>query len=399
MTRGLGTILVQDGRVGAGGNQPAAMPLYASSGWEFASLAQADEVFTAALAGASYGNRGTPNHLGVERVVAALEGAESAVSLTSGMAAVSSVLFALLKPGDRIVASYDVFGVTSALLRDVERWGVTVTRVDATDLDDVERAVRAGTRLIYVESMSNPLLRVPDLRALVAIASRAEALVVVDNTIASPIHCQPVQLGAHLSIESATKVMAGHHDVILGFVAGSATLVEGIEAFADRAGLRPSAFDAWLGARGLQTLSLRQERCAATADRVARWLEAQPGVRAVHYPGLSSHPDHGVASRQFVRGFGGTVTLELTPNMTAVNAFVSALRMITLVHSLGGPRTTVSHAATMTHRALSPSERARRGLHDGVIRLAVGLEDAQDVIDDLARGLTAIDEEELVAGS
>ncbi len=281
------------------GNSPAAIPVYLSSGWEFASIEQADAVLSDRSTGTAYGNRDTPNHRALESSVAALEGAEDCLSLSGGMAAIATTFFALLRPGDRIVVSRDLFGLTSALLRDVERWGASVDAIDTTDPGEVLRALVTPAKLVYVETISNPRMRVPDLPALARLARTASSLLVVDNTLASPVHCRPADHGADLVIESVTKMMSGHSDVILGTLAGSAELIGRMRSFATRSGARPGAFDVWLAGRGLATLPLRQQRAAETAGIVAEWLVDQPGVGAVHFPGLLNHPDHMVASRQF----------------------------------------------------------------------------------------------------
>ena len=388
--RNVQTIRARGANRSAPENRPASLPIYLSSGWEFDSPDHADAVFTGQAPGTPYGNRGTPNHAALEGMIAELEGAPAAAVSSGGMAAIASVLFALLSPGDAVVAGRDLFGVTNALLEDVARWNVIVRRVDTTRLDDVVRALAGGARMIYTETISNPHLRVADLRALADAAHDVGALCVVDNTLASPVHCRPATLGVDVVIESVTKMMAGHHDVILGSVAGAREVTDRVRAFMYRVGTRPSAFDAWLAARGLGTLVIRQERAASTALIVARWLVDQPHVNVVHYPGLPSHPDHDTAVRQLSRGYGSVIAVEIDGGREAVTRLLAATDHITLVHSLGGLRTTLSHAATMTHRNLSPAERAGLGLGDGFLRLAIGLEDPADIIDDLSRGLCAV---------
>ena len=225
---GLSTVAVHGSRTSPLANRPATDAIYQSAAWEFETLAQAEAIFDGRVAGATYGTRGVPNHRGLEQLIAHLQGAETALATCSGMAALAGTVLALLKPGDRVVASIDLFGVTVALLKELERWGVETTYVDATDLSLVEQALSTRARLLMVETISNPCLRVPDLPALATLAQRHGALTCVDNTFAGPYHCRPLEHGCDLVIESVTKSLTGHHDVVIGAVAGAKTLVESV---------------------------------------------------------------------------------------------------------------------------------------------------------------------------
>jgi cystathionine gamma-synthase/methionine-gamma-lyase len=287
------------------------------------------------------------------------------------------------------VVARDLFGVTGAVFAELAAWNVQSVSVETGDLAAVDRALAAGARLLYAETISNPRMRVADVPALAALAHRHGALLVVDNTFASPYHCRPLAHGADLVIESATKALAGHFDVVAGAVAGAAALVEPIRFQAARNGMSIAPFVAWLTARGAATLAVRARRAARNAARVATWLNGHPAVRAVHYPGLSSHPDHDVARRLLERGAGAMLAFEIAAADGAPHRFVSGLRGVPLVHSLGGPATVVSHPVTMSHRLVPPAVREAQGIHDGLFRLSVGIEDPDDIVTGLGLGLDA----------
>lgn len=371
-------------------NQPAVAPLYGSSGWKFASLDQLDAVQRGDVPGCSYGTLGGPNHDALERLVAALEGSEAAVCANGGMTAIASCLRHLLRPGDCIVAARDLFGPTLGLLTvDLPDWGVECDFADATDLDSVELALsERDVSVLYAETISNPCLRVVDVAALADAAHRHGALLVVDNTFASPALCRPLRFGADVVIESLTKYVGGHYDCVVGAIAGRASVVEPMQPAMLRAGLLPSPLEAWLCVRGAQTFPLRISRCSETAATIAAWLEDRVEVEGVLYPGLRSHPDHAAAGRMLSLGFGGVLSFELS-GRPAVERFVGELGLVELVSSLGGVATTVNHPASTSHRNLREDERAAIGIHDGLLRLAVGIESVDDILHDLDSALTA----------
>jgi cystathionine gamma-synthase/methionine-gamma-lyase len=306
------------------------------------------------------------------------------------MSAFAAVLWQLTYAGARIVAAGDLYGNTSRLLGDLNKFGVTTETVDACDLDQVRAALQQPARLLIVETISNPRLRVADVPSLATLAHERGALVVVDNTLASPFHCRPAEHGCDLVIESITKFLGGHHDIVSGCVTGSRALVEPLRLPATRAGLISAAFDSWLATRSIATLGVRLARSSATALTVAEWLERHPKVAAVRYPGLPTDASHAVARRTLSAGFGSVVSFELAPDRAAVDRLLAALTHIRLVLSFGGVATTLAHPATSSHRSLDPAQRAALGIHDGFLRLSVGLEDEAQILGDLERGLAAM---------
>jgi cystathionine beta-lyase/cystathionine gamma-synthase len=378
------TIVVQPQAPPAVVNTPVIEPIYQGSAWSFASLAEAEAIFSGKTIGIPHRSNGTPNHRLLESLLAELEDAEACVTTAGGMSALALVFWTLLEPGARVVASRDLFGVTAALLGELERWGVLTSYVDTCDLDAVEHELRERAHLIVAESISNPRMRVPDLDALADLAQEHGALFAVDNTLAGPYHCRPLRFGADLVIESATKALAGHHDVVLGAVAGRNALIKPMRTLADRAGLAAGAFDAWLARRGATTYVLRQERASANAAELALWLDEQQPVAAVHYPGLAVHEDRAIADRMLTNGFGSMLAVELDGARVDVDVFLAALPTVRLVHSLGGPATSLSHALTMSQRFLSNKRQQELGLHWGYFRISVGIEALPDLKAELA---------------
>jgi cystathionine gamma-synthase/methionine-gamma-lyase len=372
------------------GNPPFTLPIYQSAGWVFRSLSEVDAVYEGRTPGTIYGGSGVPNHAALEAKLSSLHGTESAIVTAAGMSAFAAVLWQLTYAGARVVAAGDLYGNTSRLLGDLNKFGVTTETVDACDLDQVTLALQQPTRLLVVETISNPRLRVADVRSLATIAHQRGALVVVDNTLASPYHCRPAEHGCDLVIESITKFLGGHHDIVSGCVTGSRALVEPLRLPAARAGLISAAFDSWLATRSIATLGVRLARSSATALTVAAWLERHPKVAAVRYPGLPSDASHAVARRTLSSGFGSVVSFELAPDRAAVDRLLAALTHVRLVLSFGGVATTLAHPATSSHRSLEPAQRAALGIHDGFLRLSVGLEDETEIVGDLERALAAI---------
>ncbi|SCF76701.1 cystathionine gamma-synthase/methionine-gamma-lyase [Streptomyces sp. MnatMP-M27] len=368
-------------------NRPVTPALFQTTAWQFSDLGQMDGIFSGQIAGAQYGTVGMPNNLALETALGRLEGAEASVVANGGMAAIAGTLLTLLGPGKRVIVGREGFSWTLGLLRDLEQWGLEHTAIDLTDLDAVEAALRDETHLVFAETVSNPRLRVPDLSALSTLTHAAGALLAVDNTFATPFHCTPLALGADLVIESATKFLGGHSDAVLGAVSGKTNVIEPIRRRMVRLGSIAAPMDSWLIQRGLMTFVVRMERASRTAAAIAEWLAAHPAVGRVFYPGLTSHPDQEVAAKVLDRGFGAMVTFELAPDFETVNEFTRRLHDITLVHSLGGTQTSLSHPASSSHRLLSAEELSQVGLHPGVLRMSVGLEEPDDLIAELATAL------------
>lgn len=352
-----------------------ATPIYQTSTFAFESAERKEEVVDSAMAwdgGFFYSRTGNPTTSALEEKLAALEGAENAVVGASGMSACATALLSVLRSGDHCVAAADLFIITRFLLDDVlARAGIEVTRVDATDPDAVRAAIRPETKALFVESLSNPHLEVADLPALAGIASERDLCFVVDNTFLSPYHLRPLEHGADLVVHSATKYLAGHGDALSGVVAGRKALTDGVRYHLDALGSCASPFNSWLVLRGVRTLHLRMRAHAANALELARFLESRDEVELVRYPGLESHPQHGVAGRLLERGFGGMLSFRLRGGTEAMNRFANALELCAIAVSLGDVRTLVY---PMPKRS-------------DLIRVSVGCEDVADVVADFEQAL------------
>jgi len=338
--------------------------------------------------GYEYSRSGNPTRSALEECLAGLEDAKHALAFASGLGAESTLLL-LLKPNDHVVYMEDVYGGTYRLFDKVmHRFGITFTAVDASDLDAVESAITPSTRLVWLESPSNPLLRIVDIDAVSEIAHGHDAKVCVDNTFATPFLQQPLHLGADVVVHSATKYIGGHSDVVGGALMTSDDELEKSLRFHQNAvGAVPSPFDCWLLLRGIKTLALRVERQSENAMIVARALEGSPAVSRVHYPGLETHAHRAVAERQ-MRMFGGMVSFEVKDEPTAFKV-LAGLKIFALAESLGAVESLAEHPARMTHASMPASERKRAGVGDGLIRLSIGVEDAADLVTDLEDALSA----------
>ena len=341
--------------------------------------------------GFDYSRTNNPTRARLEAVLADLEGVQYAATFASGLAAENAVLQAWLKPGDEIVIPQDVYGGTYRILNKVHQpAGVGVRQIDFADATALDAALNERTRLVWIESPTNPRLLVYDIAAICRRAHAAGALVVVDNTFATPYFQQPFTLGADIVVHSVTKYLAGHSDLIQGAVlAREAAVFEPIKFLQNATGAVPSPFDCWLTLRGLKTLELRMERHAENAEAIAAALSTHPLVRRVYFPGLPDHPGHDIAARQMT-GFGGMVSFELEGTIDEVVAFVSGRRFFALGESLGGVKSLVCHPARMTHASIPAEARAALGLSDTLVRLSPGCEHRKDLVADLITGLDAI---------
>ena len=364
-------------------------PLHLTSTFAFESAEAGGEMFAGERAGHIYSRISNPTLDLLERRIADLEGAEAGLALSSGMGAITATLWTVLSPGDEVLVDETLYGCTFAFMRHgLAKWGVTITHVDMTDPENLRGAIGSKTRVVYFETPANPNMRLVDIAAISAIAHEAGALVVVDNTYATPYLTCPIGLGADIVVHSATKYLGGHGDLVAGIVVGRKEQVDAIRLIGmkDMTGAVMAPFNAMLILRGLKTLALRMERHCATAAAVAGWLEAHPGVGPVHYPGLESFPQHDLASRQMARP-GAMIAFELKGGMQAGIAMMNRLKMIQRAVSLGDAETLIQHPASMTHSTYSPEERAAHGIADGLIRLSVGLEDIGDILADLEQAL------------
>jgi O-succinylhomoserine sulfhydrylase len=366
-----------------------AAPLFLTSSYVFGSAAEAAARFAGTEPGNIYSRFTNPTVRAFEERLASLEGGEACVATASGMAAILATCLGLLSAGDHVVCSRSVFGSTVVLFdRYLARFGIAVSYVDLADLDAWAAAVRPATRLFFLESPSNPLLQLGDIAALADLAHRHGALLAVDNCLCTPALQRPIELGADLVIHSATKYLDGHGRCLGGAIVGDRKRVgEDVFGVIRTAGPSMSPFNAWVFLSGLETLHLRMREHSRNAQIVAEWLEEQPGVAAVHFPGLASYPQKVLAERQ-QSAPGGIVAFEVEGGREAAWQVIDRTRVLSITANLGDVRSTITHPATTTHGRLTPEERARAGIGEGLIRLAVGLESVDDLIADLARGLS-----------
>ena len=334
-----------------------------------------------------YSRNTNPTVHAFEEKVRALEGAVAATSFATGMAAISNTLFTLLAPGDRVVSVKDTYGGTNKIFTEfLPRWGVAVTLCDTADHAQIEAAIAEGCRVVYLESPTNPTLKVLDLARLAVAGHRAGAVVVTDNTFATPINQNPLQLGSDLVIHSATKFLGGHADALGGVVCGAAELVGRIYHYREINGATLDPMAAYLLLRGMKTLHLRVRQQNESALRIARWLSEQPEVASVYYPGLTGHPHHDVARRQ-MRGYGGVLSFMLAGGFPTVERVLPRLRWAHRAANLGAVETVAGPPATTSHVECTAEERAAMGIPEGLIRYSVGIEDPDDLIADLAQAL------------
>jgi cystathionine beta-lyase/cystathionine gamma-synthase len=370
--------------------RPTSVPIYQSATFSSQDADELAAVLTDQQPGYAYSRIDNPTTSALAAAVAELEGGEAGQAFATGMAAIHAALLSLVSAGDRIVSTRAVYGSTRALQANVlGRFGVTTQYVDITDHAAVEAAVAAApTRVLYAETISNPTIVVADHAALAAIAHRHGATYVVDNTFASPYLCRPLELGADLVVESATKYLGGHSDVLAGVVCGSRELIRRVRDVQIDTGGSLAPLAAFLVLRGIATLAVRMERHAATAAALATWLERQDGVVRVHYPSLESHPQHGLAGRELKVG-GGMLAFDLADGRAAGSAFIDALSVTELTASLGSVHTMVVHPASTTHRQLDDRALAEAGIAPGLLRVSAGLEDVEDLVADFEGALVA----------
>jgi O-succinylhomoserine sulfhydrylase len=363
-------------------------PIFATSSYVFSSAAEAAARFAGEEPGNIYSRFTNPTVRAFEERLAALEGGDSCVATASGMAAILSLCLGLLAAGDHIVSSRSIFGSTTMLFNKyLARFGVSTSYVPLADLDAWAAAIRPETRFLFLETPSNPLTEMTDIRALSDLAHASGCLLVVDNCFCTPALQRPLALGADLVMHSATKYLDGQGRCVGGAVVGDRKLV-GEEVFGvmRTAGPSMSPFNAWVFLKGLETLELRMLAHASNARTLARWLGEQPGVERVYYPGLESHPQHHLVGSQQRTG-GGILAFDVRGGREAAWRVIDATRMLSITANLGDTKTTITHPATTTHGRLSPEERQNAGIGEGLIRIAVGLEDVEDIQADLARGL------------
>ncbi len=363
-------------------------PIFLTSSFVFASAAEAAARFADEQPGNIYSRFTNPTVRTFEHRLAALEGAECCVATASGMSAITATCLGLLKAGDHIVSSRSIFGTTTMLFNNyLAKLGIETSFVDLSDSAGWAAAIRPETRLLFLETPSNPLTELADIKQMAELAHQHDCLLVVDNCFCTPALQQPIKLGADIVIHSATKFLDGQGRCMGGAVLGQAdTVGTDVLGFLRTAGPTLSAFNAWVFSKGLETLSIRMRAHSTGALALARWLEQEPMVERVYYPGLASHPQHALAKMQQT-GFGGLLSFELKGGQDAGWKLIDATRMISITANLGDTRTTITHPATTTHGRLTAEQREQAGIADGLVRVAVGLEDIEDLKNDLARGL------------
>jgi O-succinylhomoserine sulfhydrylase len=361
--------------------------LFLTSSFVFDSAEQAARRFIGEEPGNIYSRFTNPTVTMFEERLAAMEGAEQCIATASGMSAILACCMGVLQAGDHIVASRSLFGATVNLFGGIlKKFGIDTTFVSATDVAEWRTAVRAQTRLFFLETPSNPLTEISDIAAIAAVAKQCGVLLAVDNCFCTPILQRPLQLGADIVIHSATKYLDGQGRVLGGAVLGDKKKLEGVYQFLRTAGPTMSAFNAWVFLKGLETLKIRMDAHSANALQLAQWLEAQPKVARVFYPGLASHPQHQLALKQQASG-GGIVSFEVKGGKEAAWRVIDSTQLLSITANLGDTRTTITHPATTTHARNTPEQRAAAGISDGLLRIGVGLEAVVDIRNDLAQGL------------
>ena len=370
-----------------------AMPIYQTSTFIFDSAEQGGRRFALEEAGYIYTRLGNPTTTVLENKIAALEEGETAVATSSGMGAISSTLWTVLKAGDHVVTDKTLYGCTFALMcHGLTRFGIDVTFVDTSNLDEVKNAIKENTRVVYLETPANPNLKIVDLEALSKLAhTNPNTLVIVDNTFATPYMQKPLKLGADIVVHSVTKYINGHGDVIAGLVITNKELADQIRfvGLKDMTGAVLGPQDAYYIIRGMKTFEIRMERHCKNAKKVVEFLNKHPKIERVYYPGLETHPGHEIAKKQ-MKDFGAMISFELKGGFEAGKTLLNNLKLCSLAVSLGDTETLIQHPASMTHSPYTKEEREAAGITDGLVRLSVGLENVEDIIEDLKQGLEKI---------
>ncbi|BCD98281.1 O-succinylhomoserine sulfhydrylase [Marinagarivorans cellulosilyticus] len=367
-----------------------AEPIFATSSYVFNSAEEAAARFSGDEPGNVYSRYTNPTVNTFQERIAAMEGGEAAVATASGMAAILSTCMALLKAGDHVVCSRSVFGTTTVLFgKYLQKFGVKVSTVSLTDLAEWQGAITPATKLLFCETPSNPLCHVADIAGLAAIAKANDCLLAVDNCFCTPALQKPLALGADIIIHSATKYLDGQGRCLGGAVVGNKEHMAEVLGFIRTCGPTMSPFNAWVFSKGLETLGLRMKAHSANAQEIAEYLNSHPQVEATHYAGLPEHPGHALAAKQ-QSAFGGVLSFEVKGDKAACWRFINATRLMSLTANLGDAKTTIVHPATTTHGRLSAEDKATAGIKENLIRIAVGLEDVEDLITDLQRGFAAL---------
>jgi methionine-gamma-lyase len=366
------------------------VPIHQTSTFVFKSAEQGAARFAGREEGYIYTRWGNPTVRALERNVAELEGGEDARACSSGMAAIHAAVASLVRKGDHMIAPDSLYSGTEKLFVDIfSKFGVQTAFVDQSDTANIEDAIKENTKIIFIETPANPTLKITDLKAVAKIAQERNIITIVDNTFMSPYFQQPLKMGIDVSIHSMTKYLGGHSDLIGGIIIGRRSLFKALDDVIRNTGGTLGPFDAWLALRGIKTLPLRMKKHDENAMKVAEFLEAHRKVEKVHYPGLKSHPQHELAKKQ-MSGFGGMISFELKGGVQEGIKLMNSVKLCILAVSLGAVETLIEHPASMTHASISREERLKTGITDGLVRLSVGIEDAEDIIQDLEQALAKV---------
>ena len=371
-------------------SKPLITPIYQTATFKFDKLDKAKNAIEISLdsedPGYAYSRFSNPTHTALEKKIAALEEGEAAVATASGMAAITTATLALINKGDHVITAKGIYTATHSFFSKLPSWGVEVSFIDQTNPSEIAASIKDNTKLIFLETPSNPLLDLADIGEIARLASGMGIKLMVDNTFATPYYQRPLSIGADIVIHSTTKYLCGHLDTMGGIIVGKKDFVQSCAETITIMGGIMNPFNAWLIMRGTKTLPLRMEKHSQNALALARWLEGRMEIKRVFYPGLASHSQHGLALKQ-MEGFGGMVSFEVNEGREGVRKLVENMKMCSLAVSLGGPETLMEHVETMSHLNMSAEERAALGISDGLIRMSVGLEDADDIIQDLSSSL------------
>lgn len=371
--------------------KPKTLPIYQTSVFTFDKLDEVYDYLDGNALRYMYTRLGNPNQTAVEELIASLEDAEAGQSCSSGMAAISAALLAEVKSGDHIIAAKDIYGGTNSLFNiEFKRLGIDVALIDFTDLSSLEKAIKPNTKVIYTEVITNPLVRVIDVVEVASIAKKHNIKLIIDNTFTTPYLLRPLKIGAYAVIHSATKYINGHSDVIAGLIAGNKEFISRTKRITQNFGGSMSPFDGWLILRGAKTLSLRMKEHCKNAIELAKYLEQHPKVKRVYYPGLPSHPDFSVSLNLFKDEFGGMLSFDIKGGEAEVDKFMQALKLVQFAPSLAGIQTIITHPKSTSHRGLNIEQLQKLGITEGLIRVSVGIEDINDIINDFEQALDAI---------
>jgi cystathionine beta-lyase/cystathionine gamma-synthase len=383
-------ILYRGAKIKGRTDNPETQPIYLTTAFNVEDLDDLTALYE--VKGYAYNRSKNPNRNALAELMTYLENGEESIIFSSGMGAISTTMLALLKTGDHFISDRTLYGETIELFQNtLPRYGIDVSFVDFTDVDAIRQAIKPNTRLLYTETVSNPMITVVDIEAVAAVAHAIDAVLVVDNTFTTSRVIKPLEMGADISINSLTKFANGHSDAVAGALTASKAIVEKIYELQVLLGCTLDGFTAWLVQRGLRTMDLRVQKQLDNADKLAKALDAHPNVLKVHHPSLEHHPQHGLAKRIFTHGYCGMLSFEMPDEREKINAFMRALNTAHYAMTLGGYRTTLSHPVSSSHKSIPEGERQKMGITYGLMRVSVGIEDPDDLIADFGNALAVFD--------